>query len=778
MASLTNKNDAGVKIAFKCEGCILDVDVAAVCARSNMIKAIKAMVDAALTDSSNARIIFTDEAHTLLLMLEYIYLGHYDVRDTFELPTGLVHGKHHPAISHIRVHAFGKKYKVSGLATLALEKLRCPESYIAAEDFVGVLRVAYQYSAEETDDVRTDLLAVALARFDNVVASQVILTQLAEFEELRDFAAQLLPHISRFAAVRLSKSNDQNAKLVAHKNETIQLLETEVSTHKARADIHIGKFCAMREKYEGELIKSDGLEKLLTARSKQLEVAMARIADLESASSRDPAQGDASKTQILGLQNLLKYEQARAARTQTQLDQSDLKVQRLQSQVRGCEAKIRRLQSPVHGHEAKTERLQSQIRGCEAKNERLQSQIRGCEAKIERLQSQVRGYEGKLQRLKSEKRDLLGMIKIVKPRFLELNQQAREYRRERDEAREKLRRDAKEASEISRKASSAKSWYQMQDLRQFTPLSAPSSFFMPPSFAEQAYWDQRFRDNRNAFEWLLPPPDVAQLIGDIIRDASIDSPRILHIGAGTSNLSSHLKNLISDSKDVCNTDFSKEAVAVGKALEAEQVQAAGELPRRENVDECLTLWEQSNHLSADDTKQLLHSDGNNGRLFNTIVDKSTSDAISCGLDVEITLPYAINSNTTSQTNPDSSAPAQIAKVHPLHLLAVHLAALTEPSKGRWVVVSYNEDRFPFFSPFVATHAEGALRDDIIDAGFPDPKRLWTLVEKRQIKVPPPSSDGGIVTQARRVVHTPDVFHWVYVLARTDVQLTMRDSASG
>merc|ERR1711939_96579 len=301
---------------------------------------------------------------------------------------------------------------------------------------------------------------------------------------------------------------------------------------------------------------------------------------------------------------------------------------------------------------------------------------------------------------------------------------------------------------------------------------------MPPSFAEQAYWDQRFRDNRNAFEWLLPPPDVAQLIGDIVRDASIDSPRILHIGAGTSNLSSHLKNLISDTKDVCNTDFSKEAVAVGKALEAEQVQVAGAPHEKENVHECLTLWEQSDHLSADDTNQLLHSDGNNGRLFNTIVDKSTSDAISCGLDVEITLPYPIHSTTISQSTLDSSVRPHTAKVHPLHLLAVHLAALTEPGKGRWVVVSYNEDRFPFFSPFVATHAEGALREDIIQAGFPDPKRLWTLVEKKQVKVPPPSSDGGMVTQARRVVHTPDVFHWVYVLARTDVELTMRGSAAG
>ena len=348
-------------------------------------------------------------------MLEYIYLGHYDVRDTLELPTGLVYGKDHPAISHIRVHAFGKKYKVSGLAALALEKLRCSESYIAAEDFVDVLRVAYQYSAEETDDVRTELFAVALAKMEDLAASQLFLTQLAEFEELRDFAAQLLPHMFKFAAARYSKSED----FLALKDETIRLLATEASTHNARADIHIGKFCAMREKYEGELIKGEKLEKLLTERSKQLEVATAKIADLESAPSQDPAQGRASETEILWLQKLLKAEQARAARTQTHLDESDLKLERLETQVRGREGKIQRLESQVHG----------------------------CEAKIKRLQSHVRGCEGKLHRWKSAARDWLGRVEIAKTEFLMLKQQASQYERERDEAREMLRRNVQGCGE-------------------------------------------------------------------------------------------------------------------------------------------------------------------------------------------------------------------------------------------------------------------------------------------------------------------------------------------
>lgn len=314
-------------------------------------------------------------------MLSYIYIGHYDLHEALELPAGseAVRGKEHPVISHIRVHAIGKRYEVSGLAALALEKLRCSEYYMAAVDFVDVLRVAYQYSADETDDVRTELFAVALAKIEDLAASQAFLTQLAGFEELRDFAAQLLPHVFKFAADRLSKSEDQHAKLLAHKNETLQVLGTEVSIRDARAEIHVGKFNAMREKYDGELAKSERLEKLLTERSKQLEVAMAKIADLESAPSHNPVQSDARETEILGLQELLNAERVKAVRSQMQLDQFAVELQSIKLQFHDCE----------------------------------------------------------------------GMKETFKTQVFDMHQVASKFRRERDEAREKLRRDARDAVSVS-----------------------------------------------------------------------------------------------------------------------------------------------------------------------------------------------------------------------------------------------------------------------------------------------------------------------------------------
>ncbi|KAI6980701.1 hypothetical protein KC355_g11050 [Hortaea werneckii] len=363
-----------VDFAIECEDRVFNVHRAVVCAKSN---GIKAMVDAALTVPGHVRVFINDfDQHTIERMLCYIYAGDYDLQNTEELPQKGVaaedqakepiknfagdvveslsqssltlvyagprplRSKDHAAISHIRLHAIGKRYEVTGLAALALEKLRCPETYVAAGNFVDVLRVAYQYSAEETDDVRDELLAVVLAQIDNLAANQVFLTQLAEVEELREFAAQLLPHAFKFSAVRHSKSEDEHAKLLALKNETIRLMETEVEMHDARADIYLAKFYAMREKYDGEVTKNERLEKLLTERSKQLEVATAQIADWESAPSQDPAQSEASGTEIIRLQELLNAEQARAAQNQMQLDQSAIELQSVKLKVHDFEGKI------------------------------------------------------------------------------------------------------------------------------------------------------------------------------------------------------------------------------------------------------------------------------------------------------------------------------------------------------------------------------------------------------------------------------------------------------
>ncbi|RMX89238.1 hypothetical protein D0869_01028 [Hortaea werneckii] len=330
----------------------------------------------------HVRVFINDfDQHTIERMLCYIYAGDYDLQNTEELPQKGVatedqakesiknfagdvveslspssltlvyagprplRSKDHAAISHIRLHAIGKRYEVTGLAALALEKLRCPETYVAAGNFVDVLRVAYQYSAEETDDVRDELFAVVLAEIDNLAANQVFLTQLAEAEELREFAAQLLPHAFKFSAVRHLKSEDEHAKLLALKNETMRLMETEVEMHDARADIYLAKFYAMRDKYDGEVTKNERLEKLLTERSKQLEVATAKIADLESAPSQDPAQNETSETEIIRLQQLLKAEHARAVQIQTQLEQSALELQSFKLQVHDRGSKIQNLGS-------------------------------------------------------------------------------------------------------------------------------------------------------------------------------------------------------------------------------------------------------------------------------------------------------------------------------------------------------------------------------------------------------------------------------------------------
>jgi len=294
---------------------------------------------------------------------------------------------------------------------------------------------------------------------------------------------------------------------------------------------------------------------------------------------------------------------------------------------------------------------------------------------------------------------------------------------------------------------------------------------MPPSFAEQEYWDTRFSNDKAAFDWLLPSSLVCDIVARTIDDASLTDPRVLHIGCGTSDLSSRLRTLVKDGTDVCNVDFSQPAVEAGRATEADVAAAewgGGGIEHQGNKLADHMRWSQADLLSLPDVKSLLDEEYHNECLYNVVVDKSTSDAISCGEDVEVQLPYALGVHADSQISRKEER-LVVSGVHPLHILAVHLAALTQPVTGRWIAISYTDDRFPFLSSYTKSQADGLLDESTVGMCFPHPSRLWRLEKKWQVKaVVQPSAEGD----SGNIVHTPEIFHWVYILARTEVPLTM------
>ena len=303
-----------------------------------------------------------------------------------------------------------------------------------------------------------------------------------------------------------------------------------------------------------------------------------------------------------------------------------------------------------------------------------------------------------------------------------------------------------------------------------------------PSFASREYWDERFSNDSSPFDWLLPATALRSVAEEWVDSSALRKAEILHIGCGTSD-SSVLTGLVDSPDQVHNVDYSTAAVEAARKREQEAHSDAtedepldAEVWKHDSVQ--LTpppqymRWSCLDLLSLDSTLSLVEQQSERGRTLDIILDKSTSDSIACGTDRRLQLPYPLSINGWTR-GVLASGVVQYADIHPLHVLAVHLAALTTPRTGKWIAVSYSEDRFPFLPPYPRSSSHGFLPESAIQAGFPHPNQLWRLEAKEKIE---PDSEEETLAQRRKrlkegIVHRPKVSHWMYVLARTDIIVT-------
>lgn len=125
--------------------------------------------------------------------------------------------------------------------------------------------------------------------------------------------------------------------------------------------------------------------------------------------------------------------------------------------------------------------------------------------------------------------------------------------------------------------------------------------------------------------------------------------------------------------------------------------------------------------------------------FSLIVDKSTGDALACGLDVDVALPFLPGRPSV--------------EIGPLALLALHLAALVRPG-AYWVAMSYSTTRFDFL--------DDSLPLDI--PGVSTPGALWTVEHTEETEAFQQPIEGA------EHVHRPPVVNHIYVLRRTETPL--------
>jgi hypothetical protein len=227
----------------------------------------------------------------------------------------------------------------------------------------------------------------------------------------------------------------------------------------------------------------------------------------------------------------------------------------------------------------------------------------------------------------------------------------------------------------------------------------------------------------------------------------------LHIGAGTSRLSDKMTEVLTQSIDsslergersgalIVNTDFSEAVVERGREMQAQ-------LENQLVTSVVRTRWERIDLLNKDDILDLLQAyGGDNGDQsagFDVVIDKSTSDAISCALDIDV-------KNDKLGSGPSSGLlQTQIAA---LDSLALYLAAVIKP-RGVWIALSYSSDRFPLLCQARELGVRGDGSQDALD-----PLTYWRVEQRKAVDAP-----SG---QGRVGVHAPPVQHWIYVLRRSN-----------
>lgn len=149
-------------------------------------------------------------------------------------------------------------------------------------------------------------------------------------------------------------------------------------------------------------------------------------------------------------------------------------------------------------------------------------------------------------------------------------------------------------------------------------------------------------------------------------------------------------------------------------------------------------------------------------FFDIIVEKSCSDAIACGPDIEIIADsdtfkscppksdhssYSID--VVQNSNPASAA---VTSVSPEIALAVYLGRVMRPG-AVWIALSYSPRRFD--------HLKSSSPNS-----YPRELLPWTIERIHPLSVADIASENHEHDHATPV-YRPEIFHYVYVLRRTN-----------
>lgn len=294
-------------------------------------------------------------------------------------------------------------------------------------------------------------------------------------------------------------------------------------------------------------------------------------------------------------------------------------------------------------------------------------------------------------------------------------------------------------------------------------------------FSSPTYWSNRFSTEKS-FEWLIPSHLVVPLVLDHItvpdtredehepeEDGHVGGRlgpktlRGLHLGCGTSDLGAGIQAALQDVYEadgvemeikVIDSDYVADTITRddGSGLGS----GSGSKGKGEGAGTILPL----DCLDLDDLATKSRIVLGEGRGWDFIIDKSTSDAISCGPLIPLPL---------SQSSARAGANDCIdidTDVEPLEVLLGNMAKVTRKG-GRWISVSYSEKRYACLISNPGTlvpHESGVGEGE----GYG-----WKVLEKRFLASTslPEGRRWRDEQGVERVVYEPETGVWGWVLER-------------
>ncbi|KAH6646013.1 hypothetical protein BKA67DRAFT_541006 [Truncatella angustata] len=274
------------------------------------------------------------------------------------------------------------------------------------------------------------------------------------------------------------------------------------------------------------------------------------------------------------------------------------------------------------------------------------------------------------------------------------------------------------------------------------------------------YWTERVRSegegDEQGFDWLLPSDNAGfkSFITDAVKQVSTqttETPRVLHLGPGSSKLSLWMHDLVDKPHHVVHFDFAESAKELGERWERESWPDAGEQRMRWMTGDLLELSSVRGL-----TQSLEDAERSEGRgvpgpiLFDVLVDKGTLDAISC---VEALAPQSELVECIKNYAPEIPAKVIKTPIYSSLMVALNLAAICRPGAA-WVMLSYGGTRFDAFTARVRSETPRSLEELA--------SRLWRLEVRRELEEDVKTEDeNGDVKRTK-------AYHWLYLLRRTDV----------